>query len=316
MKHRWMRALMSLTLAGLLAAGLSGCDEGGNPPVEEEPQPVLDYPVTVGDVSLDSPPLRAVVLSPSLAEIVADLGYADRLCGRSEECDCPSQVAALPSVGKPMMPDGGGVAALDADLVLTQAPLPEETTSFLEREGIPVAVIPAAASYEELSELYAQVGQLFAGTETGARAGEALWQTLDARMDEAAARLAGEEAPASLVYAVDSTGRVATGDTFIGSVMARAGLSNAAAAGTGWTLPESADAAYVFCPVEEVETVRGLSAFHQLSAIAEGQVYGIPVDCMERQGLRLAEGIEAILQVLVPQAEETTAGETENTAAP
>ena len=109
---------------------------------------------------------------------------------------------------------------------------------------------------------------------------------------------------------------MATGDTFIGSVMARAGLSNAAAAGTGWTLPESADAAYVFCPVEEVETVRGLSAFHQLSAIAEGQVYGIPVDCMERQGLRLAEGIEAILQVLVPQAEETTAGETENTAAP
>ena len=299
MKHRWMRVLMSLTLAGLLAAGLSGCDEGGNPPVEEEPQPVLDYPVTVGDVSLDSPPLRAVVLSPSLAEIVADLGYADRLCGRSEECDFPSRVAAL-----------------DADLVLTQAPLPEETASFLEREGIPVAVIPAAASYEELSELYAQVGQLFAGTETGARAGEALWQMLDARMDEAAARLAGEEAPASLVYAVDSTGRVATGDTFIGSVMARAGLSNAAAAGTGWALPESADAAYVFCPVEEVETVRGLSAFQQLSAIAEGQVYGIPVDCMERQGLRLAEGIEAMLQVLVPQAEETTAGETENTAAP
>lgn len=119
--------------------------------------------MTVGDVSLDSPPLRAVVLSPSLAEIVADLGYADRLCGRSEECDFPSQVAALPSVGKTMMPDGGGVAALDADLVLTQAPLPEETASFLEREGIPVAVIPAAASYEELSELYAQVGQLFAG---------------------------------------------------------------------------------------------------------------------------------------------------------
>lgn len=145
------------------------------------------------------------------------------------------------------------------------------------------------------------------GTETGARAGEALCRRWTHAWTRRRARLAGEEAPASLVYAVDSTGRVATGDTFIGSVMARAGLSNAAAAGTGWTLPESADAAYVFCPVEEVETVRGLSAFHQLSAIAEGQVYGIPVDCMERQGLRLAEGIEAILQVLVPQAEETTA---------
>ena len=75
----------------------------------QEEEPPLNYPVAVGGVQLEAPPLRVVVMSPSLAEIAADLGYTDRLCGRTEECDYPPTVAALPSVGKTLMPDRSGI---------------------------------------------------------------------------------------------------------------------------------------------------------------------------------------------------------------
>ncbi|MDE0348328.1 MAG: ABC transporter substrate-binding protein, partial [Gammaproteobacteria bacterium] len=40
---------------------------------------------------------RIVSLIPSATEIVAALGFADRLVGRSHECDFPASVAALPA---------------------------------------------------------------------------------------------------------------------------------------------------------------------------------------------------------------------------
>lgn len=310
MKRRGKRTGIYLLLAGLLAGLLSGCASGGGEPLEEE-EPPLNYPVEVAGVRLEAPPLRVVVMSPSLAEIAADLGYADRLCGRTEECDYPPSVAALPSVGKTLMPDRSGIVALNASLVLAQTELPEETAVYLKERGVPVAVIPAASTYEELLTVYSQVGSLFAGEQAGTQAGTALKQTLDTRLEALSARISAEESPVVL-YAVDGTGRVATGDTFLGSVMERVGLYNAAAAGTGWQLPEGADAAYLFCPSDQLETVQALPAFQGLSAVAEGRVTGVSSALTERQGLRLAEGMEAMVTALYPpEAPEETSGTAE-----
>lgn len=46
-------------------------------------------------------PRRVVSLLPATTEIVAALGHADRLVGRSHECDHPSTVTELPVVSRP-----------------------------------------------------------------------------------------------------------------------------------------------------------------------------------------------------------------------
>ncbi|MEM6451853.1 MAG: cobalamin-binding protein [Cyanobacteria bacterium P01_D01_bin.105] len=53
------------------------------------------------DIEQNRQNLRIVSLIPSATEIVAALGYGDRLVGRSHECDYPASVEALPVCTEP-----------------------------------------------------------------------------------------------------------------------------------------------------------------------------------------------------------------------
>ena len=59
---------------------------------------------------------RVVSLLPSATEIVAGLGCASRLVGRSHECDYPSSVESLPVCTRPRIELGGSSAEIDASV--------------------------------------------------------------------------------------------------------------------------------------------------------------------------------------------------------
>jgi iron complex transport system substrate-binding protein len=64
--------------------------------------------------------MRIVSLLPSATEIVADLGLADSLVGRSEECDHPPEVRALPAVSASRV-DTSGLAGEAIDRAVRDA---------------------------------------------------------------------------------------------------------------------------------------------------------------------------------------------------
>ncbi len=61
-------------------------------------------------------PKRVVSLLPSATEIVAGLGCASLLVGRSHECDYPSSVEILPVCTRPRIELGGSSAEIDASV--------------------------------------------------------------------------------------------------------------------------------------------------------------------------------------------------------
>jgi iron complex transport system substrate-binding protein len=71
-------------------------------------------------MSTPESPARIVSLLPAATEIIAALGFDDRLVGRSHECDHPPQVADLPAVTRPKLDTalpGGEITRQIRDLV-------------------------------------------------------------------------------------------------------------------------------------------------------------------------------------------------------
>jgi iron complex transport system substrate-binding protein len=81
---------------------------------------------------------RLVSVSPTLTEIVCDIGACDRLVGVTRFCDVPEHVKALPKIGGFVDPSIEATLALKPDLVvLTTNGANKSFTEMLDRTRVP-----------------------------------------------------------------------------------------------------------------------------------------------------------------------------------
>lgn len=167
---------------------------------------------------------RIVSLIPSATEIVAALGFAADLVGRSHECDHPEGVAALPPLTAPKLPldgdsgeidrrvkrvlaeglavyrvDPEGLRALDPDVVVTQdqcqvcaASLAEVEAAMRDWTGRPVRVV--SLNPMSLADAWADMARVAAALGVPDRGAELVGR-LQARMARVAERAAGRPRP-------------------------------------------------------------------------------------------------------------------------
>lgn len=92
-------------------------------------------------VSAESPARRIVSLAPSLTEIVFDVGWSDRLVARSDACDYPPEVKALPVAGSFGRPNIEWLLREKPDMVIS---------TDLERPGLANTLRSAGIEYQRL----------------------------------------------------------------------------------------------------------------------------------------------------------------------
>jgi len=253
-------------------------------------------------------PRRVVALAPSAAEIAYALGAADLVVGVSDfAADLPG------SAGKPRLggfaPDLERVAALKPDLALVSRDgTDRRAAERLASLGIRVVVTDAAS----LDGVFADVRRV--GAALGRRAeAERLVESLSARAAAAAARAPrparGKRTTAIALIWPDPP-VVAGRGTFVGDLLERAGLENAAPAKAGDWPRVTHETLVAWDPriVVRPETRENAAAFAAafapgsrwllLPAVREGRVLVLPGDWLERPGPRLVDALEALVERL------------------
>ncbi len=283
---------------------LIACTVAAGAPLPAPGAPAAAPGVIVDDrgraVTLAHPPRRIVTMLPSLTETVCALQACDRLVGVDRASDWPPQAAALPRIGGLEDTSIERVVALRPDLVL--APRSSRAIGRLEALGVTVIALEPEG-FEQTRRMLTTVAAALG------RPGEAdaLWASIEARIDAAAARVPATLRGARTYVEVSEAPHAAGEASFVGETLARMGLRNVVPAALG-PFPQlgpefvvRADPSIVIASRRALETMPARPGWAAIDALREGRTCGLTPqrwDVLVRPGPRLGEAAETIADCL------------------
>ncbi|MGH2620517.1 MAG: ABC transporter substrate-binding protein [Anaerolineales bacterium] len=296
----------SVLLACLVLA-VAACQAGSAP--SDEP---LQWTDGLGRaVALSAPAQRIVSLAPSNAEILFAVGAGPQVVGRDDLSDYPAEASAVSSIGSTFgQLNTEAIVALQPDLVLAASITAPEQVQALEDLGLMVYVLTDPSDFEGLYRNLQIVGELTARADEAA----ALAAELEARVTAVEEKTQGVDR-LRVFYEADATDPTApwtTGSgTFQSVLIDLAGGSNVAGEITGWgqfsleQLVAVDPQVIVFTSGPFVPTTSDSLAarpgWGAISAVADGRVYPIDTNWVDRPGPRLVEALEAMARFIHPE---------------
>lgn len=310
-------AAMAVSMSGAaFAAEEASSEEASSEAVseqaEEESEAEIsdtEYPLTLTgtdgeEVTIESEPEKIVSMGPNMTEILYAIGAGDKLAGRTDYCDYPSEVLDVPSVGTISDADIEAILALEPDLVLASTHFSDDSIAQLEKAGVPVLYLYDENDVNGVYDMIETIGQ---AVNCNAQAAQTV-ELMQGKLDYVADKLEGTEAQS--VYYVVGYGEygdyTAGGDTFINGILELAGGDNIASDVEGWsysseTLLEK-DPSNIIIPEYALGDFGTSEPYSELTAVKDGNVYAVDNNMLDRQGPRNADAVVTIAQILHPEA--------------
>ncbi|MEY3363971.1 MAG: hypothetical protein RLZZ538_1515 [Actinomycetota bacterium] len=264
-----------------------------------------EFPVTVGDLTLEAEPQRIISMSATATEMLFAIGAGDRVIAVDNFSNHPAETTSLEKLDA-YEPNVEAISALDPELVIISYD-PGNLVEQLTTLSIPVFT---AGAVGDLAGAYAQIEQLGALTGQLAEAVQ-LSSAMQADIEEIAAGVTKMDPPLTYFYELDPTPYTVTSNTFIGGVMALFGLSNIAdGVEEGNDYPQlSAEViveknpdiiflADTKCCAQSAETVAARDGWGDLKAIATGSIVPLDDDIASRWGPRLVDLVRTIAEAV------------------
>jgi len=255
-----------------------------------------EFPVTVGDLTLDAEPQRVVSMSATATEVLFAVGAGDKVVAVDNFSNFPADVESLPKVDA-YQPSVEAISELNPDLVIISYD-PGNLVEQLNALSIPVFAAYAVANldgaYEQMQQLGALTGQADEAT--------VVVNAMRREIDSLVASVITQDPPLTYFYELDPTLYSVTTNTFIGSVMAQFGLvSIADGVQEGNDYPQlSAEViveknpdliflADVKCCAQSAATLAEREGWSVLRAVDNGSIVELDDDIASRWGPRLVD---------------------------
>ena len=265
------------------------------PPVTDATGAELDLPAT---------PRRIVSLVPSYTELAAAMKLGPRLVGITRYCtDPPELAAAVRKVGGTKNPDIERIARISPDIVLAnREENREEDVADLRAAGLDVYVGDVRAC-DRLRDDIDAVSRLLGASPYGQL------KALDAALEEQARLAASRPSVRAACLIWRNPWMAASGDTYIGDLLRRAGAVNIFERHRGGRYPRislkeliDADPEVILLPGEPYrfgERHRAeLSALHGITAARDGNVLLCDGQTITWWGIRTADALPAVARLL------------------
>ena len=303
-------------LAGLflLVPALVGCggDDDGDaataePAAVQSPtttEPAA-FPVTVGELTIESEPNRIVSMSATATEMLFAIGAGDKVVAVDNFSNYPAETTSLEKVDA-YQPNVEAISALEPDLVIISYD-PGNLVEQLNALSIPVfaayAVSNLDAAYEQLEQLGALTGRLAEAVQ--------LAGTMQAEIEALSTAVSKVEPPLTYFYELDPTLYTITSNTFIGGVMSSLGLVSVAdgvEAGNDYPQlsaevlveknPSIIFLADTKCCAQSLQTVSERDGWADLAAVRAGNVVELDDDIASRWGPRLVDLVRVVTEAI------------------
>lgn len=273
----------------------------------EASEPYLIFTDSNGkEIVFEEAPERIISTAPNVTESIFALGAEDKLVGRTDYCNYPEEASTIDSIGSLTEVNIERITELEPDVVIAASFFDEENIKKLESLGIKVAVVMSQENFEGAYENIRNIA-LLANKEAKA---EEIIKEMQEKVDHVKSSV--ESLETKSVYYVIGHGEygdyTATGDTFIGKMLEIAGGENVAKDATGWkfSLEKLVEAdPDVVIAESDPSTMQGLkeaNGYKDLTAIKNGNFYGVDKDMVSRMGPRLADGLLQIAKAIHPKA--------------
>ena len=295
----------ALALAGCGSGGSSGeAETGGTPPSVGA---TADFPVTVGDVTLQAKPTKIVALSPTATEVLFAIGAGSQVTAVDDQSNFPAEAPKTDLSA--FQPNAEAIAAKQPDLVVLSNDM-NNVVAQLEQLKIPVYV---AAAGKTIDDTYQQITDI--GTLTGNKpAAEDLAKRMRADIDKLVKDVPQRTTKLTYYYELGPELYSLTSKTFVGSLFAQLGLENIAdpadADGSKGGYPQlsaealvKADPDLIFladtvCCQQNADTVKARPGWSGITAVKTGQIVGLNDDIASRWGPRTVDLLRQIVDAV------------------
>jgi len=256
------------------------------------------YPVTVGDLTLTTQPMRIISLSPTATEMLYAIGAGAQVVAVDDYSNFPADAVALGTALSGYEPNVEAIAGYTPDLVIVAYDA-GGIVDQLKSLSIPVFMAAAATSFEDVYLQIEQLGALTGNLENAVQLSEEMQTDIAA----AVAEVQLPTTPITYFHELDNTLYSATSNTFIGQVYGLFGLKNIAdGVIDGNDYPQlsaevivKANPDIIFISHSETpEIVAARDGWGRLKAVTNNQVIALPADIPSRWGPRIVEFVRVI----------------------
>lgn len=306
MLKKVLSIILSILMIFSLCAILASCDISPN----------AEFPVTINDTTIKTEPKSAVVLSDNFADIISYIGYELKMAGRSEQCD-QDFLSVIPSVGIEESPDIDSISLLEADLVICDSSLQEQSKKKLEEKGITVLELKDAKNFKELKQLYIDIGSALGGKQTGKKKAEEAYTLLLTSLETFKDSIPKSISKSSCYLYLDKDGDLATFAK--GSIEAQLFeyngtlniFKNADSLKVDTNVLRISTPAYIFYDNDEtLKKLQDDSDLSEISAVKENKVCKIPMVDFKRQGTSWEKTVYTMIHCLFEEEKATPDEET------